>query len=465
MKQKLLSLLLSLTLCLSLFPLSVVAALDETYQTIKIPAKDSTGAFEITLQAAYLKNVDIYMIDYNEGIFELDPETGEEIPKTVNIPVYFLKPGSKINYPSRYGYELLGPGNNEHDGAYFMQVGGEGSLLDYPAEHLFKDENSNLNFDLARLLGCDPETDEEYIVCYLAMGNGPLAPNTSNDCSDGHTPADAWISDATEHWHICAVCNEKVDSAAHTFGSWTTTKEATATAAGSRERTCTVCSYKQTETIPTTGGGSQGGSGTGGSSGGGGIVVPPVKDDKTKEEQPTTNAAEIYNDIPANAWYNDAVNFVTEKGLMSGTGADTFAPGDKLTRAMLAQILYNNEDKPATSGNAFDDVQSSAWYADAVTWATQKGIVSGYGNGQFGPNDNITREQLAVMLWRYAGQPASIASLNGFTDVGKASDYTLTALQWAVEKGIISGKGNGTIDPTGNATRAEVAQMLMNYFK
>ena len=92
-------------------------------------------------------------------------------------------------------------------------------------------------------------------------------------------------------------------------------------------------------------------------------------------------------------------------------------------------------------------------------------IVSGYGNGQFGPNDNITREQLAVMLWRYAGQPASIASLNGFTDVGKASDYTLTALQWAVEKGIISGKGNGTIDPTGNATRAEVAQMLMNYFK
>ena len=195
-------------------------------------------------------------------------------------------------------------------------------------------------------------------------------------------------------------------------------------------------------------------------SGNTGIIISSSNTNK----KPTTNVA-IYSDVPANAWYNDAVNFVTEKGLMSGTGADTFAPGDKLTRAMLAQILYNNEDKPATSGNAFDDVQSSAWYADAVTWATQKGIVSGYGNGQFGPNDNITREQLAVMLWRYAGQPASIASLNGFTDVGKASDYTLTALQWAVEKGIISGKGNGTIDPTGNATRAEVAQMLMNYFK
>ena len=150
---------------------------------------------------------------------------------------------------------------------------------------------------------------------------------------------------------------------------------------------------------------------------------------------------------------------------MSGTGSNTFAPGDNLTRAMLAQILYNNEGKPATSGNSFTDVQSSAWYADAVTWATQKGIVSGYGNGQFGPNDNITREQLAVMLWRYAGQPASSTELDSFTDIDKANDYALTALRWAVEKGIISGKGSGTLDPTGNATRAEVAQMLMNYFK
>ena len=150
---------------------------------------------------------------------------------------------------------------------------------------------------------------------------------------------------------------------------------------------------------------------------------------------------------------------------MSGTGTNTFAPGNNLTRAMLAQILYNNEGKPSASGNAFTDVQSGAWYTDAITWATQKGIVSGYGNGQFGPDDHITREQLAVMLWRYAGQPTSNASLNGFTDIDKASSYALTALQWAVEKGIISGKGNGTLDPTGNATRAEVAQMLMNYFK
>ena len=278
-----------------------------------------------------------------------------------------------------------------------------------------------------------------------------------------HTPASAWSSDGAGHWHNCTVCNQKIDSASHTFGAWTTTQAATATTAGSRERVCTVCNYKQTETIPATGGGNQGGGSIGG--GGGGIVVPPAKEDETKEEeQPTTNVA-VYNDVSANAWYNDAVSFVTEKALMSGTGNNTFAPGDNLTRAMLAQILYNNEDKPATSGNSFTDVQSSAWYADAVTWATQKGIVSGYGNGQFGPNDNITREQLAVMLWRYAGQPASSTELDSFTDIDTANDYALTALRWAVEKGIISGKGSGTLDPTGNATRAEVAQMLMNYFK
>ena len=195
-------------------------------------------------------------------------------------------------------------------------------------------------------------------------------------------------------------------------------------------------------------------------SGNTGIIISSSNTNK----KPTANAV-VYSDVPANAWYNDAVSFVTEKALMSGTGNNTFAPGDNLTRAMLAQILYNNEGKPATSGNSFTDVQSGAWYADAVAWAAQKGIVSGYGNGKFGPNDNITREQFVAILWRYAGQPTSTASLDGFTDIDKASDYALTALRWAVEKGIISGKGNGTRDPTGNATRAEVAQMLMNYFK
>lgn len=210
----------------------------------------------------------------------------------------------------------------------------------------------------------------------------------------------------------------------------------------------------------STGGGSIGG---GGSTGGGDSSFP-VKDKETEEEEKPANVP-VYNDISANAWYNDAVSFVTEKGLMSGTGTNTFAPDDHLTRAMLAQILYNNEENPATNGNAFTDVQSSAWYADAVSWAARKGIVSGYGNGQFGPDDSITRQQLAVMLWKYAGEPASNAGLDSFTDIDKASHYALTALRWAVEKGIISGKGNGILDPAGNATRAEVAQMLMNYFK
>lgn len=286
-----------------------------------------------------------------------------------------------------------------------------------------------------------------------------------------HAWGTAWEKDSTHHWHECtnAGCtvtgnSDKEGYAAHTAGDWVTDKTATATESGSRYKACTVCGYEMArETIPATGGsgsGSGGGS-IGGGSGGGNIALPSKEE---KNEEQTANTA-VYSDIPATAWYNDAVSFVTEKGLMRGTGNNTFSPEDHLTRAMLAQILYNNEDKPNTSGNTFADVQREAWYADAVTWATQKGIVNGYGNGQFGPDDNITREQLAVILWRYAGEPTSDAGLDGFTDFASAGDYALVALQWAVEKGILSGKGNGTLDPAGNATRAEVAQMLMNYFQ
>lgn len=239
--------------------------------------------------------------------------------------------------------------------------------------------------------------------------------------------------------------NEEIE---HCWDSGRVTATPTAITEGEKTYTCTSCGATKTEEIPATGG-----------SGGGSVTPPPIT-----EERPKTITA--FRDIPTNAWYNEAVSFVTEKGLMNGTGTDTFAPGDNLTRGMLVQIFYNHEGKPAiTAQNIFTDVQSGAWYTDAITWAAQKGIVSGYSNGLYGPNDNVTREQFAAILWRYAGRPASSADMSGFGDFDKAGDYALTALQWAVETGIISGKGNGTLDPTGNATRAEVAQMLMNYFK
>ena len=111
----------------------------------------------------------------------------------------------------------------------------------------------------------------------------------------------------------------------------------------------------------------------------------------------------------------------------------------------------------------FTDVPDGEWYSNAVAWAAEKGIVSGYGNGLFGPGDNITREQLAVMLWRYAGSPATTNKELHFADTNEISSYALEALCWATENGIVNGYGDGKLAPKGEATRAQVAQMLMNY--
>ncbi len=163
-------------------------------------------------------------------------------------------------------------------------------------------------------------------------------------------------------------------------------------------------------------------------------------------------------------WYHEAVDYVLRNNLMGGYGNGLFGPNDTLTRAQFAQILYNKEGRPAvTGGGIFTDVAPSAWCAPAITWAAERGIVGGYGNGMFGPNDNITREQLAVMLWRYAGSPAATDKELHFNDAGKASGYALDALRWAVENGVMSGKGGGILDPKGLATRAQTAQMLKNF--
>ena len=133
-----------------------------------------------------------------------------------------------------------------------------------------------------------------------------------------------------------------------------------------------------------------------------------------------------------------------------------------LARAQLTQILYNKEGKPTVDGmGSFTDVKG-AWYSDAVIWATERNIVSGYGNGLFGPNDNITREQLAVMLWRYAGKPIASTNLT-FSDTDQISDFAQSAIRWAVENKILNGKGSNILAPKSFATRAEVAQMLKNY--
>ena len=163
-------------------------------------------------------------------------------------------------------------------------------------------------------------------------------------------------------------------------------------------------------------------------------------------------------------WYYDAVAYVYEKGLMDGTSAVTFDPGAVLTRAMTAQVLWNLAGSPAAPGGAgFTDVAADAWYAGAVNWAAAQGIVAGYDTGAFGPEDAVTREQLAAMLYRYAGAPEPTGGLDGFADKDAASGYAADALCWAVGEGLLTGKDGGRLDPAGTATRAEMAAILMRF--
>lgn len=151
---------------------------------------------------------------------------------------------------------------------------------------------------------------------------------------------------------------------------------------------------------------------------------------------------------------------------MSGYSNGMFGPNDYLSRAQLAQILFNKEDRPGVNYLLqFGDVSNDAWYTEAVRWATSQGIVGGYDNGLFGPNDNITREQLAVMLWRYAGSPVATDRELHFADAYRASGWALEALRWVTENGVMNGKGNGILDPGGQATRTETAQMLKSFFE
>ena len=176
-----------------------------------------------------------------------------------------------------------------------------------------------------------------------------------------------------------------------------------------------------------------------------------------------------FTDLTAGAWYLDAVAYVYRHDIMAGYGDNLFGPDDDLSRAQLCQIIYNMEGQPATSGSSvFTDVADGAWYADAVTWAASQGIVGGYGNGLFGPEDNITREQLASILYRYAqskGYDTSVGentNILSYTDALEISEYAIPAMQWACGAGIIQGNG-GYLDPQGNATRAEIATMLMRF--
>lgn len=173
-----------------------------------------------------------------------------------------------------------------------------------------------------------------------------------------------------------------------------------------------------------------------------------------------------FEDI-AEHWAEDMISYAYEKGLMSGVSDTAFDPDGILSRGMLVTVLYRAAGAPEPEAeNVFVDVAADMWYTKAVAWASENGIVGGYGDGTFGPNDAITREQLAAIFYRYAGEPeVSGTELNAFADADGISEYAQNALLWAVQNGLVNGKEDGVIDPAGNATRAETATIFQRYLE
>ena len=178
---------------------------------------------------------------------------------------------------------------------------------------------------------------------------------------------------------------------------------------------------------------------------------------------PSAFAANSFTDVRSTDWFSDAVSYVQERGLMSGTSATHFSPNEPTTRAMLVTILYRAAGQPETTGqSSFADVLARDYFANAVAWASENNIVTGYSRTRFGSNDPVSREQIATLLWRYAGSP-SAGSAQNFADRNQISDYAADAVNWARANGIVNGRPGNRFDPKANATRAEVATILRNF--
>lgn len=195
------------------------------------------------------------------------------------------------------------------------------------------------------------------------------------------------------------------------------------------------------------------------------------EEDKDEETTETPETTELnFTDVKESDWFFKGVEYVVDKGVMSGVSENQFDPSGKLTRAMLVQMLYNMESRPACDAeNAFIDVPVGQWYTDAVIWANDAKIVSGMGDGLFAPNMEITREQMVAMLYNYAKYKGydvtASADLSAFADTASVSAWAQPAMQWAVAEGYISGMGDSQLAPQGTATRAEIASVIMRFME
>lgn len=186
-------------------------------------------------------------------------------------------------------------------------------------------------------------------------------------------------------------------------------------------------------------------------------------------EGPSTDVSDIFSDVAPDAWYRDAVQYAYDNGLMTGTSETTFEPAVSTTRGMIVSVLHRLAGSPAADDAGFSDVADSAWYAEAVNWAASEGIVGGFGEGSFRPDSAITREQMASILYRYAtykGMDVSArADLSGYADADQIGEWAYEVMSWANAEGLLNGVTADTLQPQGNATRAQVAAILQRFLE
>lgn len=244
-------------------------------------------------------------------------------------------------------------------------------------------------------------------------------------------------------YEVCLRCGwstyQVLPELGHQWDDGVITKPATAYKSGVKTFTCARCGETRTETIPA-------------------LQTEPCDGGKDCPSYPFT-------DVKAGNWYHEAVDFAVEMGLFNGMTATTFGPDTPMTRAMLVTVLWRYENEPEAKPSSFTDL-TARWYIDAVAWAAENGIVTGVGGNKFDPNGSITREQLAVILYRYSDyknyDTDMQGSLAGFPDRSKVSSWAKGAMRWAVGEKLITGS-SGYLDPQGNATRAQVATILMRF--
>ena len=374
---------------------------------------------------------------------------------------------------------------------------------------------------------CTRQGQEKRTCSRCGVTQTQMTPTTSH--TPGTLVVDLAATCETEgSGHVdCTVCGKTIETLTlgakgHTWGSWTVVSAATTTKDGLQRRRCAVCGKTEEQVIAspvhehsyesrvvaatcTSGGyieytcacGSSYQSGRTASLGhdmdagtvtvpatihAGGVMtytcqrcgmtmietIPALTDC----DGGVSCAGHKFKDMPAPTnWAHMGIDYVLETGLFAGESANTFVPNGVMTRAMLVMVLYRLDGQiPATSGQTFTDVKSTDWYAQAVVWASECELVMGTGNGKFSPNDPVTREQLAAILYRYAifrdYDFSATAELTGFPDYGKISRYAKAALSWAKASGIVNGSKEGStvvLSPGGKATRAEVAAMMMRF--